>query len=103
MQTNFDLMPRFDPTKQIDAVMNRCSFLKSAAAATLLASATPQVLLAENRKEMPQRLLGRMGAKVSTIGLGGFHIGKQADEVQRITIKSAFRERLNASKRETTD
>jgi hypothetical protein len=103
MQTNFDLMPRFDPTKQIDAVMNRRSFWKSAAAATVLASATPQVLLAETKKEIPQRLLGRTGAKVSAIGWGGFHVGKQADEVQRITIKSAFRERLNTSKRETTD
>ena len=86
MHTTFDEVPRFDSTNQIDAVMSRRSFLKSATAATVLASATPQVLLAETKKEMPQRLLGRTGEKVSAIGLGGFHIGKQADEVESITI-----------------
>jgi len=86
MHTTLDEISRFDPTNQIDAVMSRRSFLKSATAATVLASATPQVLLAETKKEMPQRLLGRTGEKVSAIGLGGFHIGKQADEVESITI-----------------
>ena len=33
MHTTFDEMPRFDPTNQIDAVMSRRSFLKSATAA----------------------------------------------------------------------
>ena len=86
MHTTVDEMPRFDPANQFDAVMSRRSFLKSATAATVLASATPQVLLAETKKEMPQRLLGRTGEKVSAIGLGGFHIGKQADEVGSIII-----------------
>jgi predicted aldo/keto reductase-like oxidoreductase len=86
MHTTFGEMPRFDPTNQIGAVMSRRSFLKSATAATVLAGATPQVLLAETKQEMPQRLLGRTGEKVSAIGLGGFHIGKQADEVESITI-----------------
>ena len=67
--------------------MSRRSFLKSTAAAVVLASATPQVLLAETKKEMPQRLLGRTGAKVSATGLGGFHIVKQADEAERIAVK----------------
>ena len=86
MHTTFDAMPQFDSTNQIDAVMSRRSFLKSTTAATVLASATPQILLAETREEMPLRLLGRTGEKVSAIGLGGFHIGTQADEVESITI-----------------
>lgn len=36
--------------------------------------------------EMTYRPLGRTGEKVSMIGLGGFHIGKQADEAESIRI-----------------
>jgi aryl-alcohol dehydrogenase-like predicted oxidoreductase len=35
---------------------------------------------------MQLRLLGRTGERVSAIGLGGFHIGKQADEHESIRI-----------------
>jgi aryl-alcohol dehydrogenase-like predicted oxidoreductase len=35
---------------------------------------------------MPHRALGRTGEKVSAIGLGGYHIGKQADENESISI-----------------
>ncbi len=66
--------------------MSRRSFLKSAAAAAVLSSASPQVLMAETKEAMPQRTLGRTGEKVSAIGLGGYHIGKQADEGESITI-----------------
>jgi predicted aldo/keto reductase-like oxidoreductase len=74
------------PTNQIEAVMSRRSFVKSAAAAAVLGTASPQALLAETKEGMPQRALGRIGEKVSAIGLGGYHIGKQADEAQSITI-----------------
>src|SRR5260370_27795214 len=73
------------PTNQIDAVMSRRSFVKSAAAAAVLGTASPQVLMAETKEGMPQRALGRTGAKISAIGLGGYHIGKQADEAESIT------------------
>ncbi len=36
--------------------------------------------------EMPTRVLGKTGARVSRIGLGGAHIGKQADEEESIRI-----------------
>ena len=42
--------------------------------------------MAETKEGMPQRALGRTGEKVSAIGLGGYHIGKQADEGESITI-----------------
>jgi predicted aldo/keto reductase-like oxidoreductase len=60
--------------------------MKSAAAAAVLGTASPQALMAETKEEMPQRALGRTGEKVSAIGLGGYHIGKQADEAESITI-----------------
>jgi predicted aldo/keto reductase-like oxidoreductase len=36
--------------------------------------------------EMPYRTLGRSGEKVSLLGLGGYHIGGQADEQESIRI-----------------
>jgi predicted aldo/keto reductase-like oxidoreductase len=86
MRTAFDKKSQLNSTSQLDAVMSRRLFLKSATAATVLASATPHVLLAETNEGMPLRVLGRTGEKVSAIGLGGFHIGKQADEDESITI-----------------
>jgi predicted aldo/keto reductase-like oxidoreductase len=74
------------PTNRMEAVMNRRSFVKSAAAAAVLGTASPQTLMAENKEGMPQRALGRTGEKVSAIGLGGYHIGKQANEAESITI-----------------
>jgi aryl-alcohol dehydrogenase-like predicted oxidoreductase len=36
--------------------------------------------------EMPTRVLGKTGVRVSRIGLGGAHIGKQSDEAESIGI-----------------
>src|SRR5258707_1240951 len=71
---------------QSDVLMNRRSFVKSATAAAVLGTASPQALMAETKEGMPQRALGRTGEKVSAIGLGGDHIGKQADEAESIMI-----------------
>lgn len=38
------------------------------------------------RGEMPYRVLGRTGEKVSVVGLGGYHIGIQRDEQESIRI-----------------
>src|SRR5437867_9841977 len=86
MRTIVDETSRSDPPKQIDAMVSRRSFLKSAAAAAVLGTASPHTLMAETKEGMPQRALGRTGEKVSAIGLGGYHIGKQADEAESITI-----------------
>jgi predicted aldo/keto reductase-like oxidoreductase len=77
---------RVDTANHIEAIMSRRSFVKSAAAAAALGAASPQALMAETKEGMPQRALGRTGEKVSAIGLGGYHIGKQADEAESITI-----------------
>jgi predicted aldo/keto reductase-like oxidoreductase len=91
MRMTVDETGRFDPTNQIDAVLSRRSFVKSAALAAILGGANPQVLMAETKEGMPQRALGRTGEKVSAIGLGGYHIGKQADEAESVkVIRSAI-------------
>jgi len=42
--------------------------------------------MTEVRAEIPYRFLGSTGERVSIIGLGGAHIGKQADENESIAI-----------------
>src|SRR6266576_182818 len=86
MRTIVDEKIQSDPPKQIEATVSRRSFLKSAAAAAVFGAASTHTLMAETKEGMPQRALGRTGEKVSAIGLGGYHIGKQADEAESITI-----------------
>ena len=86
MRTILDKTSRFDSPQQIDGTVSRRSFLKSAAAAAVFGASSPDTLMAETEEGMPQRALGRTGEKVSAIGLGGYHIGKQADEGESITI-----------------
>ena len=82
MRLIVDETSRFDPPKQNDATVSRRLFLKSAAAAAVFGATSPHTLMAETKEGMPQRALGRTGEKVSAIGLGGYHIGKQADEAE---------------------
>jgi predicted aldo/keto reductase-like oxidoreductase len=86
MRMTIDETSQFDPTNQIDATVSRRWFVKFAAAASILAGASPRLLMAEKKEGMPQRVLGRTGEKVSAIGLGGYHIGKQADEEESTKI-----------------
>jgi predicted aldo/keto reductase-like oxidoreductase len=86
MRMTVDETNRIDSTSQIEAGLSRRSFMKSAAVAAILGSASPEVLMAETKEGMPRRALGRTGEKVSAIGLGGYHIGKQADENESISI-----------------
>src|SRR5207249_8875180 len=86
MHTIVDGTSRVDRPEPTDATVSRRSFLKSAAAAAVFGAASPHTLMAETNEGMPQRVLGRTGEKVSAIGLGGYHIGKQPDEAESITI-----------------
>ncbi len=65
--------------------VTRREFLEVAAATSLLASFSPFVT-AETRSGIPYRALGRTGEKVSAIGIGGYHLGKQSDEQESIRI-----------------
>lgn len=45
-----------------EVMVSRRSFVKSAAAVSILASASPPLLMAETKEGMPQRILGRTRA-----------------------------------------
>jgi uncharacterized protein len=71
--------------------MTRRQFLR----ATVAASLTPMLAIelgvagaagSTRAGTLPKRKLGRTGADVSIIGLGGFHIGKQRDEQESLRI-----------------
>src|SRR5216684_3606145 len=65
--------------------MDRRSFLKRAAATTVVTSLKKNFARAADTP-IPSRTLGRSGEKVSIVGLGGYHIGMQSDEQESIRI-----------------
>jgi aryl-alcohol dehydrogenase-like predicted oxidoreductase len=69
-----------------DAGISRRGFLGFAAASIFLAHAGQQPPRSDSRNGIPYRTLGRSGEKVSLIGLGGYHLGKQADAQESIRI-----------------
>ena len=62
--------------------MNRRAFLQ----ATLALTVAPTLARAAGPSEVPRRKLGRTGATVSMVGVGGAHIGLQATEQESIAI-----------------
>jgi len=66
--------------------ISRRGFLGFAAASIFLAGASKDALGAESRNGIPYRTLGHTGEKVSVVGLGGYHLGKQADPQESIRI-----------------
>jgi predicted aldo/keto reductase-like oxidoreductase len=71
---------------ELDDGISRRGFLGLVAASFLLAQAGQQSLGADSRNGIPYRTLGRSKEKVSLIGLGGYHLGKQADPQESIRI-----------------
>jgi aryl-alcohol dehydrogenase-like predicted oxidoreductase len=69
-----------------DSGISRRGFLGFAAASIFLAHADQQVQRLESRNGIPYRTLGRSGERVSLIGLGGYHLGNQADPQESIRI-----------------
>ena len=68
-----------------DSAFTRREFVGMAAASLLMAGTSNGS--AEGRKNgIPYRTLGRTGEKVSLIGLGGYHLGKQSDPEESIRI-----------------
>jgi predicted aldo/keto reductase-like oxidoreductase len=71
--------------------MERRDFLKSAAAAGLTAAIptnaqTPQPAKRPESPNMIYRELGTTGERVSAIGMGGYHLGKQTDANESINL-----------------
>jgi predicted aldo/keto reductase-like oxidoreductase len=69
-----------------DDGISRRGFLGLVAASFLLAHAGQQSLRADSKNGIPYRTLGRSKEKVSLVGLGGYHLGKQADPQESIRI-----------------
>jgi len=65
--------------------MDRRRFLQTAAATTFVASLQNRSA-GEQTNTVPTRKLGRTSEKVSIVGLGGYHIGKQQDEQESLRI-----------------
>jgi predicted aldo/keto reductase-like oxidoreductase len=76
------------PPTQEDAEtgISRRGFLGFAAATIFLAHTGRQSPRSDSRNGIPYRTLGRSGERVSLIGLGGYHLGKQADPQESIRI-----------------
>ena len=85
--------PNHDPAT---SSISRRGFLGFAAASIFLAGASKDALPAESRNGIPYRTLGHTGEKVSVVGLGGYHLGKQADPQESIRIiRSGLDEGIN--------
>jgi diketogulonate reductase-like aldo/keto reductase len=77
-------VPRTDDAS--DAGISRRGFLGFAAASIFMAHAGRPSRRPESRNGIPYRTLGRTGERVSLIGLGGYHLGKQVDPQESIRI-----------------
>ena len=80
--------------------VGRREFLKFASAGVItgtLQAALPSVnSSAELKNGIPYRELGRTGEKVSLVGIGGYHLGKQVDPNESISIiRKALDEGIN--------
>jgi predicted aldo/keto reductase-like oxidoreductase len=73
------------PTNR-DAGVSRRQFLGMTAATLLMAGRLSGSTKADTKNGIPYRTLGRTGEKVSVIGLGGYHLGKQSDPEESIRI-----------------
>jgi predicted aldo/keto reductase-like oxidoreductase len=80
------LAPPSRTQETVDTGISRRGFLGFAAASIFLAHADQQSPRSDSRNGIPYRTLGRSGEKVSLIGLGGYHLGKQADAQESIRI-----------------
>jgi predicted aldo/keto reductase-like oxidoreductase len=81
-----DLAPDSKTNGTADSGIPRREFLGFAVASLFLGLTDQQVPQSESRNGIPYRTLGRSREKVSLIGLGGYHLGKQADPQESIRI-----------------
>ena len=70
----------------LDSGVNRREFLGMTAASLLVGGSLSGAAGLDSRNGIPYRTLGRTGEKVSLIGLGGYHLGKQSDSNESVRI-----------------
>ena len=76
--------------------VSRREFVSFAAASLLFAQTNRQAAASESRNGIPYRILGHTQEKVSLVGLGGYHLGRQADSEESIRIiRTGLDEGLN--------
>ena len=69
-----------------DSGVSRREFLGMTAASLLVAGRINAAAKPDSKNGIPYRTLGRTGERVSLIGLGGYHLGKQSDPDESIRI-----------------
>ena len=80
------------------AGLTRRRFLETTVGTAMAGSLLPHASAwaADARNGVPYRTLGNTGEKVSSVGLGGYHIGMQSDEQESIRIiRTALDEGIN--------
>ena len=80
------LTPASRPHDTADSRISRRGFLGFAAASIFFAGGEQHPAPLESKNGIPYRTLGRTREKVSLVGLGGYHLGKQADPQESIRI-----------------
>jgi predicted aldo/keto reductase-like oxidoreductase len=68
------------------ATVSRRDFIGMAAGSLLVAGMLSGKATPDGKNGVPSRTLGRTGERVSLIGLGGYHLGKQSDADESIRI-----------------
>jgi predicted aldo/keto reductase-like oxidoreductase len=66
--------------------VSRREFVGTAAASLIFAGMYQPLAPVDSKNGIPYRTLGRTREKVSLVGLGGYHLGKQADAQESIRI-----------------
>src|SRR6266446_6493763 len=69
-----------------NTTVSRRDFLGMTAGSLLMAGMLSGAAKPDSKNGFPYRTLGRTGVKVSQIGLGGYHLGKQSDPDESIRI-----------------
>jgi predicted aldo/keto reductase-like oxidoreductase len=69
-----------------DSGVSRREFVGMTAASLLVAGKLNGAAKPDSKNGVPHRTLGRTGERVSLIGLGGYHLGKQSDPDESIRI-----------------
>lgn len=85
-----------DDSEKPNSALTRRRFLETTVGTVVGGSLLPYAWAAEARNGIPYRTLGNTGERVSCIGLGGYHLGKQSDEQESIRIvRTGLDEGLN--------
>jgi len=79
-----------------NTAVSRRDFLGMTAGSLLVAGMLSGAAKPDSKNGSPYRTLGRTGEKVSLIGLGGYHLGKQSDPEESIRIiRTGIEEGIN--------